>query len=102
MPEKKTVDLDFSGADPSKVELLPAGFSELGRMANKGTRPTALGCLRWPTEEPIVWFVVCADEDDLGSLVHLAACADEVTAREVTERIAAQFVAAGAAQVRPA
>jgi hypothetical protein len=102
MPEKKTVNLDFREADPDKVELLPAGFTELGRRANAGTHPTALGGMAWPPGAPVVWFVVCMDEGRYEDAVHLAVCADEETARAVTERIAEEFVAAGVAQVRPA
>lgn len=98
----KAVDLDFSGYDPSLVEILPAGFDELGRRANAGRRPTALGGYGWPNAEPVVFFVVCADEGHMteDEAVHLAVCADEQTARDVTERIARAFSTAGAAEIR--
>lgn len=94
------IDLDFSDADPSKVELLPAGFDDLQRRANSGQRPTALGGFGWPPESPVVWFVICGDEGHMHEAVHLAVCADEQTARNVTEQVARAFADSGAAEVR--
>jgi len=94
------IDFDFSDVDPSKVELLPAGFVDLQKKANAGARPTALGGFGWPPEQPVVWFVVCGDEGHLHEATHLAVCADEATGRDVCERVGRAFADAGAARVR--
>ena len=94
------IDLDFSDVDPMKVELLPAGFEDLQRRANAGVRSTGLGGYGFPMGSPVVWFVVCGDEGHMDEAVHLAVCADEATARGITERIARGFVDAGVARIR--
>jgi hypothetical protein len=93
------IEFDFSDVDPSKVELLPAGFVDLQKKANASARPIALGGFGWPLERPIVWFVVCAEEGHLLEATHLAVCADEATGRAVCERVGRAFVDAGAARV---
>jgi hypothetical protein len=95
----KTIDLDFSEEDANKIELLPAGFADLARRAQAGNHATALGGFGWPVGEPVVWFVVCGDAGNMDEAVHLAVCADEQTARDVTERIGRAFSGAGAARV---
>lgn len=94
------IDFDFSDVDPSKVELLPAGFANLQNRANAGKRATGLGGFGWPPEQPVVWFVVCGDEGHMHEATHLAVCADEASGRDVCERIGRAFVEAGVARVR--
>lgn len=102
MSPLKTVHLDFSLADPSKVELLPAGFDKLAQQASSGERPGALGGFGWPPEAPVVWFVVAGEEGRMHEAAHLAVCIDEETARDVTEQIARTFADAGVAKIREA
>lgn len=93
------IDLDFSDADPNKIELLPAGFAELEQRGRLGL-VTALGGFGWPQDAPRVWFVVCADEGKMHEPTHLAVCCDEEMAHAATEQIAKAFSDAGAALIR--